>query len=119
MCCRDCWWLTLIAMGAAANGASPLRADEITKHDAPATAVTPEQAERAIRRGLDFLVEDAVKWRKEKSCSTCHHGTMTVWALAEAKSQGYAVAADTFADMVQWTKERLKDIDKPRDVRPG
>src|SRR5262249_31216678 len=29
------------------------------------------------------------------------------------------VEAATLADMTQWTKERLKDIDKPRDTRPG
>jgi hypothetical protein len=44
---------------------------------------------------------------------------MTVWAFTEAKSQGYAVAAESLAETVKWTKERLKDIDKPRDLRPG
>jgi hypothetical protein len=44
---------------------------------------------------------------------------MTVWALNEAKAQGYPVEATTLADMARWTKERLKDIDKPRDPRPG
>jgi hypothetical protein len=77
---------------------------------------TPVQA---INRGLDFLVKDAQKWREEKQCSTCHHGTMTVWALCEAKSQGFAVKDETLTDMVKWTKERMKDIDKPRDTRPG
>jgi squalene-hopene/tetraprenyl-beta-curcumene cyclase len=44
---------------------------------------------------------------------------MTVWALSEAKSRGYAVADESLADTAKWTKERLKDIDKPRDTRPG
>jgi squalene cyclase len=44
---------------------------------------------------------------------------MTVWALSEAKSQGHAVATETLADVAKWTQERLKDIDKPRDTRPG
>jgi hypothetical protein len=44
---------------------------------------------------------------------------MTVWALCEAKNHGYVVAGDNLATTVQWTKERLKDIDKPRDTRPG
>jgi hypothetical protein len=85
----------------------------------PAWSDTPEQGRKAAERGLAFLQQDAAKWRKEKQCATCHHGTMTVWALCEAKSQGYAVAAETLADTVQWTRERLKDIDKPRDTRPG
>src|SRR5437773_9041149 len=39
--------------------------------------------------------------------------------MSEAKSRGYAVDQDVFADTVKWTSERLKDIDKPRDTRPG
>jgi hypothetical protein len=116
---RICLWVHLFALGAVARGVTPITADEPKQRDSIATAVTIKQAKQAIDRGLDFIVKDAVKWRQEKSCSSCHHGTMTVWALAEAKSQGYAVAADTFAEMSQWTKERLKDIDKPRDSRPG
>ena len=38
---------------------------------------------------------------------------------SEAKDQGYTVSANTLADMAKWAKERLKDIDKPRDKRPG
>src|SRR5262249_6810053 len=60
-----------------------------------------------IERGLTFLEKDAVKWRKERGCATCHHGTMTVWALSEAKSQGYDVDAQALADMIQWTKDRF------------
>jgi hypothetical protein len=85
---------------------------------APKEARTP--AAKAVERGLEFLAKDAVKWRKERECSTCHHGTMTVWAMTEAKSRGYAIDADAFAETVKWTKERLlKNIDKPRDTRPG
>jgi hypothetical protein len=94
-------------------GGTPVRS-EPTK-----AAVTPQRARKAVERGLDFLQRDAAKWRKEKQCATCHHGTMTVWALCEAKSQGYVVAAENLQDTVQWTKERLKDIGKPRDTRPG
>jgi hypothetical protein len=78
------------------------------------------QGRKAVERGLVFLQQDAATWRKEKQCSTCHHGTMTVWALSEAKSQGYDVAAETLADAVKWTKDRLLErIDLPRDKRPG
>src|SRR5262245_32262627 len=90
-------------------------------HSDPAKAVaTPRQGRKTVERGLDFLQKDSAKWRKERQCSTCHHGTMTVWALSEAKSQGYEVAAETLADTVKWTKDRLLErIDLPRDTRPG
>lgn len=80
---------------------------------------TAEQARKTVERALTFLDKDAVKWREEKKCATCHHGTMTVWTMTEAKSQGYAISAEKLADVTTWTKERLKDIDKPRDTRPG
>lgn len=86
---------------------------------ASADEPTPHQAHKAAERGLGFLGTDAAKWRKEKQCATCHHGTMTVWADAEAKARGYAVPQETVADTLTWTKERLKNIDKPRDTRPG
>jgi squalene-hopene/tetraprenyl-beta-curcumene cyclase len=97
---------------------TPARCDEPAQK-APAEAVAAHQARRVIERGLVFLEKDAQVWRNEHQCSTCHHGTMTVWALSEAKRQGYTVKPETLADMAAWTKERLKDIDKPRDTRPG
>lgn len=90
---------------------------------APNTPLTEgppaQEAQKKVERGLLFLQTDAAKWRKDRKCATCHHGALTVWALAEAKSQGYTVDADTLVDMTKWTKERLKDIDKPRDTRVG
>ena len=74
----------------------------------------------AIERGLGFLQKDAVKWRKEHECSTCHHGTMTVWALTEAKSRGFDISPEVLADNTKWTRDRLlARIDLPRDKRPG
>jgi squalene-hopene/tetraprenyl-beta-curcumene cyclase len=74
----------------------------------------------AIQRGLVFLENDVVKWRKERKCSTCHHGTMTVWAYSEAKRQGYTVKPESAADTIKWAKERFMErVDKPRDKRPG
>jgi hypothetical protein len=75
-------------------------------------------ARGAIDRGLAFLKADAAKWREEHSCASCHHGTMTVWVLSEAKARGYD-GSDTLAEATKWTKERLASIDKPRDKRPG
>src|SRR5262245_42119976 len=83
----------------------------------PEKAAPP--ARKATERAIEFLKKDAEKWREDRKCASCHHGVMTVWALCEAKNQGYAVTAESIADFAKWTKERLKDIDKPRDTRPG
>jgi hypothetical protein len=109
--------LILIALAVGVGAVSP---DEPVKETSPEAAAAPQQARKSIERGLAFLEADAAKWRKERQCASCHHGTMTVWALAEAKSQGYAVAAEKLADTAQWTKDRLlQRIDEPRDTRPG
>jgi Squalene-hopene cyclase C-terminal domain len=109
---RNCVGLSALCVLAISLG--PVRSDP------PKAAATPPQDRKAVERGLAFLQKDALKWRKERECSTCHHGTMTVWALTEAKLQGYEVAAETLADTLKWTKDRLLErIDLPRDKRPG
>lgn len=81
---------------------------------------TSDNVRKTIERALVFLKNDALKWRKEHECATCHHGTLTVWALNEAQQQGFAVDAMFLADMTKWTKDRwLANVDKPRDTRPG
>lgn len=103
-------WLRVASFAFAVLLANILRADE------------PPPAQRtrlSIERGLAFLEADAVKWRSEHTCATCHHGTLTVLAFAEARQCGFPVEADTFADIVKWTKGRLSRIDEPRDTRSG
>ena len=85
-----------------------------------ASAYDSDKAREALTRSLTFLQQDAAKWRAERGCATCHHGTMSVWALNEAKAQGHAVDAAALAEITQWTKERFVDkFRKPRDPRPG
>ena len=91
--------------------------EKITEHEA---AATPQQARKVIERGLTFLEKDTVQWRQERGCATCHHGAMTIWALSEAKSEGYAVNAEALAEIMEWTKIRfVPKLDLPRDARPG
>jgi Prenyltransferase and squalene oxidase repeat len=112
-------FVALTALCLLAIRPGPACSDDSEKKPSPEGALTPQQARKAAERGLAFVQNDAAKWRKERQCASCHQGTMTVWALAEAKSQGFPVAAETLADVAEWTRERLTDIDKPRDTRPG
>ena len=83
----------------------------------PPVAATPQ---KAVKRALTFMEQDTLKWRKDKVCATCHHGTLTVWALNEAKIQGYPVNAEFLADTTKWTKDLfVPRFSKPRDPRPG
>lgn len=109
-------WITPVALLALMAAAAPVLSGDET----PPAAEIRGQARAAAVRGLAFLEADAAKWRKERECSTCHHGTLTVWAFAEARRQGYPATAETLAEMARWTRERLlARIDLPRDTRPG
>ncbi len=111
--------VTMTALSLFAVSFRPVHADDSKKKVLPTNAPSPPTARKTVERGLAFLEKDAAKWRQERKCANCHHGIMTIWALSEAKSQGYGVTAETVADVAKWTKERIKDIDKPRDPRAG
>jgi Squalene-hopene cyclase C-terminal domain len=102
-------WLSAVAINCASI-AMELWADD-----------SPVQEQRAAIAGaLNFLQMDAEKWRQEKSCSTCHHGTMTIWVQLEAKRSGFAVPTEKLDENVRWVKEQiLERVDLPRDTRPG
>lgn len=86
----------------------------------PASALIAEQGPAVVERAIRFLVDDAAKWRSTRGCSTCHHGVMSVWALTEAKTRGYAVPAEDLSQIAKWTKDLfVPQFSKPRDPRWG
>jgi hypothetical protein len=109
-----------VSAGLVAGGAALGTAGSAAGSSEGAERTPVARARAAAERGLGFLQTDAAKWRAERKCASCHHGTMTVWAEAEAKRQGYAVSAEEWAETTKWTRERvLERIDLPRDTRPG
>src|SRR5215467_11209079 len=48
-------------------------------------AVEPAEVDRAIERGLAFLAKDAIAWKNEHNCASCHHASLVVWSMREAK----------------------------------
>jgi hypothetical protein len=44
-----------------------------------------------IDRGLGFLVKDALAWKNEHNCASCHHASLVVWSMREAKQRGHSV----------------------------
>jgi hypothetical protein len=85
-----------------------------------AEAPTANSLQQAVERGVEFLVQDAKKWRSDHECATCHHGTLTVWALNEARRRRITVKEEDLKEIGAWTKTRfLEGIEKPRDSRPG
>jgi len=65
----------------------------------------PELISAAINRGLDFLTRDALAWKKEHNCASCHHASLVVWSMREAKQHGYRVDEPVLADLTKWMAE--------------
>jgi len=59
----------------------------------------------AIARGLNFLVKDALAWKAEHDCVSCHHAALVVWAFREAKQHGRAVDEPFLAEFTKWLAE--------------
>jgi hypothetical protein len=81
----------------------------------PALAADPPRDARpAIEAGLQFLADEAVSWKAERKCASCHHVPMTLWALGEAKARGYPVADKAVAELTAWVAAK----DDPAKINP-
>ena len=59
----------------------------------------------AIDRGLAFLAKDAVAWKNEYKCVSCHHAGLVIWSLREAKLRGHTVDEQVLSEMTKWVAE--------------
>ncbi len=74
---------------------------------APPHSPRPEPAnvDATIQRGLDFLVKDALAWKKEHNCVSCHHAGLVIWSMREARQRGHAVNEPVLAELTKWVAE--------------
>src|SRR5262245_12075483 len=74
---------------------------------AAAQDARPKKADvdAAIDRGLGFLVKDALAWKKEHNCASCHHAGLVICAMREAKQFGHAVDVPVLAELTKWVAE--------------
>lgn len=66
---------------------------------------TANEAKAAIARGAAFLAKDALQWKQDHNCVSCHHAALASWALREAKLAGYAVDEPVLAEMTKWVAQ--------------
>ncbi|MFN0199822.1 MAG: prenyltransferase/squalene oxidase repeat-containing protein [Planctomycetaceae bacterium] len=69
------------------------------------TAACAGDANSAIDRGLAFLAKDAVAWRDQYKCASCHHAGLIVLAMNEAKQVGHTVDEPVLTEMTKWLTE--------------
>jgi hypothetical protein len=63
---------------------------------------TRTELDAAIDRGLGFLVKDALAWKKEHQCASCHHASLVICSMREAKQSGHAVDEPVLAELTNW-----------------
>jgi hypothetical protein len=63
---------------------------------------TRAQLGAAIDRGLGFLVKDALAWKKDHNCASCHHASLVIGSLREARRSGHAVDEPVLAELTKW-----------------
>ena len=80
-------------------------------------AASSADVRATVERGLAFLARDAVAWKDEHLCSSCHHAAMVVWSMNEAKAHGHEVDESVLADLTQWLTEAGEG--KTSVPRPG
>ena len=73
--------------------------------DEPAaiSPATTEQIHQTVERAVGYLQTESAAWLNTRGCAACHHLPMPMWALGEAKRQGYAIDEKYLAE----TTERL------------
>src|SRR5262245_51362131 len=80
----------------------------------PAARPAEPDARKAIDDGLRFLAKDALAWKADRACASCHHAPMALWALNEAKARGYAADEKAAAELAAWVVAK----DDPAKVNP-
>lgn len=68
-------------------------------------ADTKAQTRLAAERGLSFLARDAVAWRTEYKCVSCHHAGLVIWAMHESHDRGLAVDVPLMTELTRWVAE--------------
>lgn len=59
----------------------------------------------AVGRGLAFLAKDAQAWKKDHNCASCHHASLVICAMREAKQFGRSVDEPVLAELTKWVAE--------------
>jgi squalene-hopene/tetraprenyl-beta-curcumene cyclase len=84
----------------------------------------PTDVPGTIRRGLQFLATDALAWKKEHNCVSCHHAALVLWALREGKARGHVVNEPALTELTKWavasgdgSKLMRKPPEKYRDLK--
>jgi hypothetical protein len=88
--------------GAAGLGLLVLLAPPSGKAARAADTVPAADIRKAVECSTAYLAKQGVVWMKKQECAACHHIPMMVWALNEARNQGYRVDEMALGEVTRW-----------------
>jgi N-acyl-D-amino-acid deacylase len=62
------------------------------------------KTKEAIERGLKVVTRGAANYPQHRKCFSCHHQTLPLMAMAQAKDADYAIDSDVFDQQLHFTK---------------
>jgi hypothetical protein len=69
------------------------------------THLKQAEVDATIDRGLSFLVKDALAWKAQHNCASCHHASLVICSMREAKLFGRAVDEPLLAELTKWVAD--------------
>lgn len=72
--------------------------------DEPAHKPSQASVRTAIERGLKVLGKAARNYPEHRQCFSCHHQTLPLLAMREAKKSGFAIESELFDSQIQFTR---------------
>jgi hypothetical protein len=73
--------------------------------EGPTTRPRPAGVNAVVDRGLSFMAKDALAWKKEHNCVSCHHAALMIWSMREARGSGFKVDEPVLAELTKWVAE--------------
>jgi hypothetical protein len=65
-------------------------------------SVADAEIRAAVDRGVSFLTDEGVGWKEGRKCASCHHAPSMIWALHEARNQGYSIDQEALREVTEW-----------------
>src|ERR1051326_5108341 len=76
--------------------------------------------QKAVKRGLQYLQQEAFEWKETRQCAACHHAATMIWTFNEARARGYSVDEQALEEITDWAfdmkRNSLSEQAPPRNV---
>jgi N-acyl-D-aspartate/D-glutamate deacylase len=76
-------------------------------------SVSSKTAREAVERGLKIVQKAAANYPEHRTCFSCHHQTLPMLAMVEARGRGLAIDADLLQDQADFSRRSFEERIEP------